>query len=126
MTMEDIVDRDDIIKLVDSFYEKVRKDQLLAPIFKDLDWPAHLPTMYNFWSSLLLGDHSYQGNPFQKHAGLIINRSHFTRWLELFQLTVDELFQGEKASELKERARHIAAVFQYKMNLYDKPLTIPH
>jgi len=115
--MEDIINREDIIKLVDSFYDKVKNDELLAPIFKEINWPSHLPTMYNFWSSIVLGDASYKGNAFQKHQYLKINAIHFKRWLELFHHTVNEHFEGEKAIEIKERARHIASVFQYKMNL---------
>jgi hemoglobin len=116
-TKEDIKTRKDIERLVDSFYEKVRADELLSPVFAHLDWPAHLPTMYNFWSSLLFGDKSYEGNPFMAHKHLSINESHFTRWLELFTETVDQEFTGERASELKQRAQSIAAVFQHRMGL---------
>lgn len=103
--------------LVNSFYEKVNKDPLLAPVFAHVDWPEHLPVMYKFWSSMLLGEQSYQGNPFQKHMNLKIGTQHFSRWVELFLETVDEHFTGEKAIEVKERAQHIANVFQYKMGL---------
>ena len=114
---KDILDRSDIINLVDLFYDKVTKDELLAPVFRHVDWPQHLPTMYNFWSSMLLGDQTYQGNPFQKHVHLTIDSSHFNRWLELFRLTVDEHFEGFKADEVKSRATSIAGVFQHKMGL---------
>lgn len=115
--MMDISDRKDIIFLVDSFYKKVNSDELLAPVFAHVDWPAHRPIMYNFWSSMLLGDQSYQGNPFQKHVHLAINSAHFNRWLELFKQTVDENFVGFKADEVKSRAQNIAGVFQHKMGL---------
>jgi hemoglobin len=92
--MKDITNREDIVFLVDSFYEKVKADELLAPKFQHLDWPKHLPIMYNFWSSMLLGDQSYQGNPFQKHTPLSIN-----------------------AEETKSRAQSIAEVWQHKMGL---------
>lgn len=103
--------------LVNSFYEKVKTDELLAPIFAHVNWPAHLPVMYNFWSSMLLGDQSYQGNPFQKHSGLPISSHHFDRWLLLFIQTVDEHFVGVNAEEVKARAKQIASVFQFKMGL---------
>ena len=64
---KDIVERKDIELLVDSFYEKVKNDQLLGPVFAHVDWPKHLPVMYQFWSSMMLGEQSYKGNPFQKH-----------------------------------------------------------
>lgn len=115
--MDDIQDRKDIELMVVVFYEKVRADQLLAPVFSHVDWPKHLPVMFNFWSSLLLGDKSYDGNPFQKHMGLAIGREHFDRWLQLFHQTIDEHFTGFKAEEVKDRARSIAGVFQHKLGL---------
>ena len=115
--MEDIHDRADVIVLIDAFYAKVVIDKLLAPIFSRLDLPSHLPTMYNFWCSLLLGDKSYEGNPFQKHKDLSIDSRHFARWLELFSETVDQFYKGEKAEEIKNRAKSIGGIFQHKMNL---------
>jgi hemoglobin len=115
--MEEIQSKQDIIKLVDRFYQKVNSDSLLAPVFAHLDWPKHLPTMYNFWSSMMFGDQSYQGNPFQKHIALPIEGKHFEQWLKLFFETVDENFVGDKALEIKQRAQSIAQVFQHKLNL---------
>ena len=62
----DITNRDDIKLLVDDFYKKVQADELLGPVFSHVNWPHHLPIMYDFWSSMLLGDQSYRGNPLQK------------------------------------------------------------
>jgi hemoglobin len=113
----DILTRQDIEKLVDRFYDKVREDALLGPVFAHLDWPKHLPVMYQFWSSMILGEQSYRGNPFQKHVSLPITAGHFAQWLALFTATVDEIFSGEKAEEIKQRAQSIAALFQHRMNL---------
>ena len=113
----DISTRADIELLVDRFYERVKKDVLLAPQFSHVDWPKHLPVMYSFWSSMMLGEQSYQGNPFQKHINLPIDQSHFAAWVKIFLEVVDENFQGEKAEEIKIRAKTIAQVFQHKMNL---------
>ncbi len=95
-------------------------DSLLAPVFARVDWPHHLPIMYNFWSSVLLGDRSYSGNPLAKHMNLKIEKEHFTRWLELFTATVDEYFEGFNANEAKNRARTVADLFQFKMGLSGK------
>jgi hemoglobin len=113
----DIVQREDVKILVDRFYEKVKADPLLAPVFSHLNWPHHLPIMYDFWSSMLLGDQTYRGNPLQKHLPLQIDKSHFSQWLALFTATVDENFAGEKAEEVKMRAQSIAGIFQLKMGL---------
>ena len=113
----DIKEREDIEQLVNQFYEKVQADPLLATSFSHVDWIKHLPIMHSFWSSMMLGEYSYQGNPFQKHASLPIKQEHFSQWLRLFIETVDENFQGEKAEEIKERAQSIARIFQHKMGL---------
>lgn len=115
--MTDITTRTDIELLVNSFYDKVKADGLLAPVFTHVNWPRHLPVMYNFWASMLLAEDSYKGNPFQKHMGLAVQAEHFDRWLKLFIETVTENFEGFKADEAKTRARDIAGVFQYRMGL---------
>jgi hemoglobin len=112
-----IADRMSVKILVDLFYHKVRQDDLLAPVFQHVDWEGHLPIMYNFWCSLLLGDRSYQGSPFDKHLSLKLQSNHFERWLQLFEATVDENFTGDNASEGKQRARQIATVWQAKLGL---------
>ena len=116
----DISTAEDIRTLVDAFYEKVGKDELLAPIFNDIahvDWAAHLPTMYRFWETMLLGAGTYEGAPFPKHAVLPVQRTHFARWLALFVETVNGNFAGPKAEEAKGRAASIADTFAQRMGL---------
>lgn len=117
---KDLTNRSDIELLVCKFYEKVKDDTLLAPHFRHVNWVTHLPVMYSFWASMMLGEQSYQGNPFQKHVNLMIDAEHFSAWEKLFCETVDETFSGEKANEIKSRAQNISKVFQYKMNLIPK------
>lgn len=113
----DITHRKDVQILVDKFYDKVKSDHLLGPVFSHVDWQHHLPIMYDFWSSMLLGDQTYRGNPLHKHLPLAINANHFSQWLVLFKETEDEYFGGEKAEEVKMRAQSIAGIFQLKMGL---------
>ena len=117
MEKQDILTRRDLTQIVDSFYDKVKSDRLLGPVFSHVNWPKHLPVMYDFWCSMLLGETSYKGNPFQHHLHLPIERAHFTQWLKLFNETIDENFTGEKANEAKMRAGAIAGIFQHKMGL---------
>lgn len=116
-TLPDITTRKDIETLVDLFYSRIQKDALLAPQFSHVNWSTHLPIMYRFWSSMLLGEQSYRGNPLQKHVALPIGADHFSQWLILFRESVDALFLGEKAEEIKTRAANIANVFQHKLNI---------
>ncbi|TCK83030.1 hemoglobin [Albibacterium bauzanense] len=119
--LEDIKDLEDIKRLVDIFYDKVREDALLAPIFNGIikdRWPSHMNTMYTFWQTVLLGDHTYFGSPFVPHAKLPVDHIHFQTWLKLFNETVDELFSGTIATEAKWRADKMAIMFETKIKHY--------
>ncbi|WP_115868442.1 group III truncated hemoglobin [Marinoscillum furvescens] len=116
--MKSIESLEDIKMLVDTFYGCVRKDELLGPIFSEKlgdHWENHLTKMYSFWQTVLLGTYTYSGRPFPPHAQLPVDKQHFERWLALFEQTVDELFEGEKADEAKWRAHKMAEMFQYKI-----------
>lgn len=116
--IKDIENIDDIKKMVDTFYAKVQKDDLIGPIFNDKiqnHWSEHLEKLYSFWQSILLNERTYNGHPFPPHAQLPIGKEHFDRWLSLFVETVDNLFIGEIANEAKSRAYKIADVFQGKL-----------
>jgi hemoglobin len=122
MNKNDITGRADIQKLVDTFYDKVRSNDILGPIFNDvakIDWGHHLPKMYDFWSSILLNDHSYSGHPMPKHVALSkltnMTKVEFLEWLRLFYDTVDELFAGENAELAKYRGRTIAGIMLFKI-----------
>lgn len=120
---KDISNIDDIRKLVDVFYDRVRQDALLAPIFNGViqeRWPQHLGTMYRFWETVLLGNHTYMGSPFVPHAKLPIDEQHFDAWLALFTATVDELFTGKVADEAKWRAAKMAVMFETKIKHYQQ------
>lgn len=117
----DILALDDVKLLVDTFYDKVREDQLIGPIFNERiqnRWPEHLAKMYTFWQTVLLGEHTYYGSPFPPHAQLPVEKEHFERWLSLFSETLYELFSGEIADEAMWRANKMAVMFQYKIEHY--------
>lgn len=121
--MQDLNSRADIQELVKSFYTKVVEDELLGYIFNDVaqvNWDHHLPRMYDFWESILFGTQNFEGNPMDKHIQLSkqtpLTPAHFERWLNLFFETVDENFEGAKATEAKNRARSIAGIMQYKVD----------
>ena len=117
----------DVKALVDRFYEKVNRDELLAPIFNEVaqvDWETHKPQLYRFWETLLFGSANYQGAPFPKHAVLPVEQAHFERWLALFTQTLDENFSGPKAVEAKGRALSIADTFARRMGVLKSPGTL--
>ncbi len=119
---KDITSRDDIKLLVDSFYEKVKKNSSIGFIFTEVarvNWELHLPVMYDFFENMLFYTGSYTGNPMELHRHisqkLPLTKEHFQQWEELFCQTVDELFAGEKAELVKQRALSISAVMKIKI-----------
>lgn len=120
--MFDIETEADVARFVERFYERVRQDADLGPIFDDVarvDWPTHIPKITAFWSGLLLGTHTYRGQPMRPHLELAqktpIRPAHFDRWLALFTQTVTELFAGERTEQAVIRAQSIATVMQSKL-----------
>ncbi len=113
----------DIQILVNTFYGKVRKDELMGHIFNDViqdRWPEHLEKMYRFWQTVLLEENTYTGRPFVPHMKLPIEKEHFDRWLKLFFETVDELFTGKKAELAKWQGNRMAEMFQLKIAYFRK------
>ena len=118
---KNISELDDIKLLVDSFYDKIREDDLLKDIFNNIiqdRWPEHLEKMYRFWQTVLLGDHTYFGSPFVPHAKLPVEKRHFDRWMKLFVETVDTYFVGEKAERAKWQGDRMAEMFLSKIEYY--------
>ena len=122
-SLPDITSRHEIVRLVDRFYTRVRADEILGPIFDDVatvDWAAHLPKMYAFWEQVLFGTAGFKGNPLAVHRALArltpLGDREFDRWIALFTDTVDDLFVGPGADEVKLRAARIRAVMQYNVN----------
>ena len=129
MDKPEIATREDVELLVNTFYEKVKENKTLGYIFNEvakIDWAHHLPKMYSFWSSILLGEHSYTGNPMINHIALSkitpMTSAEFSEWLVLFNHTVDEIFAGEKANEAKLRAANIARLMLHKIETDGKNL----
>ena len=113
---------DDVVRLVDTFYRRVRADEILGPIFDDVarvDWDRHLPTMYAFWQSVLFGTPGFKGNPLAVHRDLArrtaLTAVEFGRWIEIFHASIDALFTGPMADEARQRAVRIASVMQHHL-----------
>lgn len=96
--------------LVNRFYDKVRADTVLGPIFaaRITDWPSHLARMVEFWSSVALMSGCYHGSPVTMHVGLPVTRAHFDHWLVLFRETATEVCPPAGAAHVIARAERIA------------------
>jgi len=116
---QDSVSEEMISTLVHKFYDAIRDDAVLGPIFNEriTAWDRHLQTMCDFWSSITLKTRRFQGRPMLKHQ-LIADRTgpdHFTRWLELFKQVVEEEIPPHLQMEFLEPAARIAQSLQIGM-----------
>ena len=109
----DIGSREDIHSLVYTFYEKIKIESTLGPIFIRAiqDWPAHIDHLTDFWQSQLLFNKRFRGNPAEAHVKVdkaenhTISPEHFGLWMNLWFATIDDLFEGEIAERAKRNAR---------------------
>lgn len=117
---KDILNKKDIEKLVNLFYEKVKKDSTISHFFNtDFNWEKHLEIMYKFWENVVFYTGSYKGNPMDKHFEIHsktpLTMKDFHQWTMIFNESVDELFIGEKADLIKLKASNIATVMQMQI-----------
>lgn len=120
--MKDIQNEGDLYVLVDEFYKKLLNDNTINYIFTDvvkIKILEHLPVLVTFWSQGILGTGGYNKNLTQIHLD-IDKKEHLTPelfkiWLGHFYTTVDALFEGQKAEQIKTQALSIATIMQIKI-----------
>jgi hemoglobin len=118
---KNIEGRDDVETIVTAFYSNIASDPVLGRFFDDVDLDAHIPTLVDFWSSVLFHTGTYRGRPFQPHAALDrLEARHFRRWLDRLTSVVESRYAGPRADQMLARARQIATVFQTKLDCIDE------
>jgi len=124
--MFDKITEDNIRLFIDEFYNRVRKDADLGPLFTnaigytDEEWNPHMNKMYDFWSSVMLSTGKYSGNPMKKHTDLpSFEESMFDVWLALFAKTAREFYTESAAKKYIETSERIAQ--SLRLALYYRP-----
>lgn len=109
-----------IATLIPRFYDRVRADALLGPVFASAidDWPPHLDKLMAFWSSVMLTSGRYKGNPMAAHMKHLatITPPMFDRWLALWAQVTAETLSAGIAAQLQAKAERIAQ--SLKLALY--------
>lgn len=119
---KDIQNREDLMRMVSLFYDKLLADPTISYLFTDIakiHLTEHLPVLVDFWEGVLFQTGNYRRNTLQPHLDLHekspITAGHFETWLRYFNESVDELFEGRLAFLAKERALSIATVMKIKL-----------
>lgn len=114
--MDTTITEADIDGVVPAFYDRVRQDTVLGPIFNGAidDWPRHLQALEYFWSSVLLTSGRYKGQPMiahfrHEHA---MTAENFARWLDLWTEVSNTTLPPGKAAIFQEKAGRIAESLQ--------------
>ena len=115
--MQDIETRQDIETFMTLFYDRLLADPVAAPLFDGTDMQAHMPRVIAFWQGIAFGKGGYEGSPFAPHVPLALEPEHFTIWYATFTSCLDDLYAGETADLLRERAHSIAHIFSHKLGL---------
>ncbi|WP_288955890.1 group III truncated hemoglobin [uncultured Polaribacter sp.] len=124
----DISSRQDIKYIITSFYDLLLADKKMIPFFVDIvtqnHLEEHIEIITDFWNDILFDTNTYSNNVMQKHLDKNVfvkfKKEHFSIWVSYLFQTIDSNFIGEKAHNMKNRARSIATVMELKMGLYRK------
>lgn len=117
VTVPDALNEALIRTVVHRFYDAIRADPMLGPVFgaKIVEdrWPVHLARMCDFWSSSLLRSGRYDGRPLPPHLRIDgLGEAHFRRWLELFKATLEEVCPASVRPLFMVRALRMANSFR--------------
>lgn len=112
---------EEIDALVAVFYERIRANATLGPVFaraiapKDgPEWRAHEKKIAAFWRNAVGMDRSYDGSPMQAHlANDAVMPGMFSTWLALFRKTAEEVLPPEKAMRMAALADRIGEGMRY-------------
>lgn len=128
MPTPDLCTEEEVTGLVHAFYDRVRGDDALGPIFNRHihDWNRHLATMVDFWSSALRGTARFRGTPMPRHVALPgLTRPLFQRWLDLFAETTAALPNAPMRERANDLAGRVAESLWYGYQLAHQADPLP-
>ena len=114
---------EDLERLVDRFYAKVRRNELIGPLFNSAvhDWQEHLVKLGAFWSSVMNCSGRYKGSPMAAHLRHVasIEPRMFERWIALWKVAAREELAADQAESVIAKAERISESLQ--LGLFFKP-----
>ena len=110
---------EDVKVLIDCFFERALKDELLSPIFhaRAKEIPDLKVRICLYWNQLVFKDTDDVSLPILQHVDLGLSYRHFVQWITLFQATIDDLYTGANAQRLHLLARTMSEELQRKMHM---------
>jgi hemoglobin len=113
-------------KVILAFYEKVRRDPILGPVFAEAigdNWDPHIERIVLFWLTATRIGRGYDGRNFMPvHLrNRSIRADQLPRWLELFRDTAAEHCSPQAASVLVDIAERMAETLEISLGRRDSP-----
>ena len=117
--------KENIKELVNTFYPTILANKTTAPFFieklgADINspiWQEHLELLANFWSTISIGNGTYNGNPLGAHFDLKLSVEAFQEWLRLFSDAVDKVYEPQAGAFFKQRSQIIARNFMLNLGI---------
>jgi hemoglobin len=113
-------------RVVDKFYEKLRNDPALGPVFEGVignNWDAHMERIHAFWLTATRLGEGYEGRNFMpahlKHGS--IKAALLPRWLLVFAETAKEICPPEGAVVLVDIAERMGDSIRISLGRRDRP-----
>lgn len=107
------------------FYDQIRRDAVLGPIFEDAigeHWDEHIERIVQFWLTATRLGRGYDGKNFKPRH--LIRRSiraeHLPRWLALFRETATEQCSPEGAYALIDIAERMSETLEIGLARRDR------
>lgn len=120
--MKKLATRKDVDFLVTAFYEKAIIDPEISKYFTEIvtqHFELHKIRICDFWDDLIFHGNKYRGNPMLVHLKLHANKNltptAFSIWLNLWEQTVKEYFEGPNAEKAITKAKQIGGLMKMKI-----------
>jgi hemoglobin len=123
--MTDIETREDILLIMRKFYDKLLADDSINFFFTkittvDQHLEAHFEILATFWEQSLFLKGGYYNNMFSIHKDVhekqTFTKAHYDTWLQHFNSTIDDHFEGKYAEQMKTQALSMATIMKIKFN----------
>ena len=128
MELQNSITKENIETLVTLFYHKAMEDEQIGHFFvlelgEDItneDWEDHISRLVDFWATLFLEEELYFSDPYGPHFTITdLRKEDFTRWVELFSKTAEEIYIPQIAKLFTEKGIYYSKDFMKRLNEYN-------
>ena len=109
---------EDLYPVLVAFYDEVAREPLLVPYFAEVDMEAHMPTIVDFWSTMVFHTRRYHANAFLPHLKMPgLTAAHFGRWLATLARVLESAHAGPNTERMKDLAQRVAHSMQIRLGI---------